>query len=344
MNNNNIYLNFNGLKRYDELIKEYINDKYKYKQDIIEDLDDIRYKSTLGANALSEAKLYIDSKDSKINTRLDILESIDYKQINADEEDLTNMNGLIKIADRGTLYGKGYKIIRRGVDLQSQFNQENTIYEIRYDFELNGETLNIPAGCTLKFEGGSFANGIIDGVEESPTIIGYGGLHCNITDVFKIIHTSWFGLNKTSEPAYNSTIMNNLVNPLKSLSKYRKSNPIVIVDDSFTMDRPLTVMSRINMTSQSSSASSRCTISFPDSEGIVWRNSSDFYSSSNKLSNINIFSKGNCIDFGDRTIISKDKSPINVYYSTFSNMCLTSLEGSCVYRKDNGQGVFSTVY
>lgn len=81
----------------------------------------------------------------------------------ADEEDLSAKNGLIKIADRGTLYGKGYKILRIGVDLQSQFNQENTIYEIRYDFDLNGDTLNIPAGCTLKFEGGSFRDGTING-------------------------------------------------------------------------------------------------------------------------------------------------------------------------------------
>lgn len=79
----------------------------------------------------------------------------------ADEEDLTAKTGLIKIADRGTFYGKGYKILRRGVDLVSQFNQENTIYEIRYDFDLGGSTLNIPAGCTLKFEGGAFSNGYL---------------------------------------------------------------------------------------------------------------------------------------------------------------------------------------
>jgi hypothetical protein len=51
----------------------------------------------------------------------------------ADEEDLTAKDGLIQIKDRGTVYGKGYKILRRGVDLQSQLDQENTIYEIRYN-------------------------------------------------------------------------------------------------------------------------------------------------------------------------------------------------------------------
>ena len=43
-------------------------------------------------------------------------------------------------------------------------NQPNTIYEIRYDFDLNGETLEMPEGCTLKFEGGSLRNGTLSGV------------------------------------------------------------------------------------------------------------------------------------------------------------------------------------
>lgn len=31
-------------------------------------------------------------------------------------------------------------------------NQSNTIYEIRYDFDLNGETIEMQEGCTLKFK------------------------------------------------------------------------------------------------------------------------------------------------------------------------------------------------
>lgn len=128
----------------------------------------------------------------------------------ADEEDLTAENGLIKIANRGTLYGKGYKILRRGVDLQSQFNQENTIYEIRYDFDLGGGTLNIPAGCTLKFEGGSFANGVLNC---NSTYIS-GKIDC-LTDITKIqgriistINLSWIGIY--GDNPYNSSRIKNL--------------------------------------------------------------------------------------------------------------------------------------
>lgn len=40
-------------------------------------------------------------------------------------------------------------------------NKENTIYEIRYDFDLNGEKITIPEGCTLDFQGGSMSNGTV---------------------------------------------------------------------------------------------------------------------------------------------------------------------------------------
>lgn len=40
-------------------------------------------------------------------------------------------------------------------------NLPNTIYEVRYDFDLNGETIEMQEGCTLKFEGGILRNGTI---------------------------------------------------------------------------------------------------------------------------------------------------------------------------------------
>ena len=41
-------------------------------------------------------------------------------------------------------------------------NQPNTTYIIRYDFDLNGETIEMQEGCTLKFEGGMFGNGVLN--------------------------------------------------------------------------------------------------------------------------------------------------------------------------------------
>ena len=55
-------------------------------------------------------------------------------------------------------------------------SETNTIYEIRYDFDLNGASLEMKEGCTLKFNGGSLANGKIVGTQ---TLI-----EANVTGIF----------------------------------------------------------------------------------------------------------------------------------------------------------------
>ena len=94
------------------------------------------------------------------------LEDLNSKLVVADEEDVTAVDGKIKFKDRDTTNGMGYKILRlpeNGILTQDMINQANTIYEIRYDFDLNGATITIPENCALKFEGGSLDNGTLDG-------------------------------------------------------------------------------------------------------------------------------------------------------------------------------------
>ena len=60
--------------------------------------------------------------------------------------------------------GKGYKVlekniqtingVRKNILTSAMINRPNTIYEIRYDFNL-GEDITIPENCVLKFDGGS---------------------------------------------------------------------------------------------------------------------------------------------------------------------------------------------
>lgn len=92
---------------------------------------------------------------------------------NPDDEDLESFTkdntSYIRFKNRNTAYGGGYIILRKnivnGVNLltSSVFTQENTTYEVRYDFDLNGASISIPSGCTLHFVGGSFSNGAIVG-------------------------------------------------------------------------------------------------------------------------------------------------------------------------------------
>ena len=51
---------------------------------------------------------------------------------------------------------------------QQMLNKENTIYVLQYDYSLNYQTITIPSGCVLLFEGGSISNGTLKG---SSTII-----------------------------------------------------------------------------------------------------------------------------------------------------------------------------
>lgn len=64
----------------------------------------------------------------------------------------------------GSNNGMGRVVLRKniveGVNTltQSMINKNNTIYVIQYDFTL-GENITIPAGCVLKFDGGSISGG-----------------------------------------------------------------------------------------------------------------------------------------------------------------------------------------
>ena len=69
--------------------------------------------------------------------------------------------------------GKGYKVLEKNIQTVGgvkkniltavMLSKANTIYEIRYDFDLGGKTIEMKEGCILKFEGGILYNGKIKG-------------------------------------------------------------------------------------------------------------------------------------------------------------------------------------
>lgn len=80
-----------------------------------------------------------------------------------DNEDITiDPNNRLKFADRAVAANqKGYVILRKNKTFAEQVTGANTIYEIRYDFDLGGSTVSIPSGCVFRFVGGSISNGTI---------------------------------------------------------------------------------------------------------------------------------------------------------------------------------------
>lgn len=96
---------------------------------------------------------------------------------NADNEDIESVintetkQGVLKLKDRiykpADFVGRGYKILRKnivdGLNVLAQeiINMPHTVYRIKYDFDLNGKTLEMPDNCTLDFDGGLLKNGTI---------------------------------------------------------------------------------------------------------------------------------------------------------------------------------------
>lgn len=164
-------------------------------------------------------------------------------QLPVDGEDITVNNGVLKFTDRGTTNGMGYKILRlpeNGILTQDQINTSDTIYEIRYDFDLNGTPITIPSNSTLKFNGGSFSNGTIN-----PSIDCY--IDSPLQTIFKsnlkiskqnkftnILYPEWFGAVKDGSEC--SQALNELfsyadtyeIKSIESGGNYNISNSIII--------------------------------------------------------------------------------------------------------------------
>ena len=119
-------------------------------------------------------------------------------------EDLQkNSSGQIEEANRAydtsTFSGLGHRILRKNIQnnknilTQSMIDMPNTIYEIRYDFDLNGATINLPANSVLQFVGGSIKNGTIN---FSDTLLsGDVKIKTNISGNIRNgdIYPEWFG-------------------------------------------------------------------------------------------------------------------------------------------------------
>lgn len=98
---------------------------------------------------------------------------------------------------------------------QDMINEENTVYEIRYDFDCNGEEISIPKNCILKFEGGILRHGTIIGnntkilANNCIQIFGYNRNKNYISGTWSINkwQCAWFGTipdGKAFRARYNS--------------------------------------------------------------------------------------------------------------------------------------------
>ena len=84
----------------------------------------------------------------------------------------------------------------RNIITPVMMNQPNTIYEIRYDFDLNWETIQMKKGCALKFEGGSLNNGILkcdNTIINNANFVVLNNCSFSGTILSEYVRPEWFG-------------------------------------------------------------------------------------------------------------------------------------------------------
>lgn len=120
-------------------------------------------------------------------------------------QDSNNKIDAIRFKDRDNSNGMAYKYLRKTKNMilsQSDFNQANAIYEIRYDFDLNSQTITIPEGCILRFNGGSISNGIIN--FSNTTLSGDINITSNVTGniLNNFANIIWFGAKENTDSTH----------------------------------------------------------------------------------------------------------------------------------------------
>lgn len=95
---------------------------------------------------------------------------------------------------------------------QTMVGKENVIYHIQYDYNLNGQTIIIPEGCVLLFEGGSISNGTINctNTEILGTLGGFeSDLILNGSIKGEEVLFDWWKCDRIDRAVYNSFINGN---------------------------------------------------------------------------------------------------------------------------------------
>lgn len=84
-------------------------------------------------------------------------------------------------------------VVKMNYLTQSMISKENTIYIVQYSYNLNGQTITIPSGCVLLFEGGSIDNGSINFTDT--TLAGDPNITTSISGTLKnsTLKPEWFG-------------------------------------------------------------------------------------------------------------------------------------------------------
>ena len=159
---------------------------------------------------------WVEGVDTGKPARVDVVNA-------ADEEDITSKDNLLKLKDRNDALGMGYVILRKNKTFAEQVTKENTIYEIRYDFDLEDSEISLPKDIALKFEGGKLSNGILL-AERCQIISASDEIFSNIELIGSfyadMVSSEWFQITEDADNTIAINSILNIISPVISFAKY----------------------------------------------------------------------------------------------------------------------------
>lgn len=135
---------------------------YQFKGTSLNQWDSLNYWSSIVEEAIAEFVYHPDEEDIT-GVRDGNRTFLKFKDKDYDPAEFSGMG---RIMLRKNLVGTEACAIDdedhlNNVLTQDMIREENTIYIVQYDFDLDGKVISIPKGCTLWFQGGSINNGTI---------------------------------------------------------------------------------------------------------------------------------------------------------------------------------------
>jgi hypothetical protein len=136
-----------------------------YQQGSIEiKINDIQYDTDSYIAHLIEEILSLKTKAEGIEEEVRTIADEETITVTENNKVALKNRPMKKSATTGEVIQKGYVILKENDDFKTvveSYTEGHVIFEIDYAFDLDGESVTIPEGCTLKFEGGRVSNGII---------------------------------------------------------------------------------------------------------------------------------------------------------------------------------------
>lgn len=126
------------------------------------------------------------------------------------------------VIETGVVRSLGYRVLSPNLSFAEQVNSANTIYEIKDSFDLDGGSVTIPAGSTLKFNGGSLRNGTINFDGTLIDAEKYHIFHDNLSfsgELKSSLKVEWFGAKGGTKAVDGSTLIDTLPDSTNAIQR-----------------------------------------------------------------------------------------------------------------------------